>query len=193
MWRNVSWITLFVVFLLSSLHTWPADQSPYNLFFFFFLNPSELKCLNTASCSVQDGEIDAEELQRCLTQSGFTGSYTRKFTTLSLPRKRMIDFIIAALSRAILYRSVRINALKWFFKNSSWIAKECNMPSHALGFVVADSWTVRWGFPGGEVSNGLLNHHWNTLTMCAMFAGVCVSSCEKNDLSISKSTRLNSM
>nr|XP_020441746.1 grancalcin-like isoform X3 [Monopterus albus] len=24
----------------------------------------------------QDGEVDAEELQRCLTQSGFTGSYT---------------------------------------------------------------------------------------------------------------------
>lgn len=32
-------------------------------------------------CSVQDGEIDAEELQKCLTQSGFTGSYTRKFST----------------------------------------------------------------------------------------------------------------
>lgn len=29
---------------------------------------------------MQDGEVDAEELQRCLTQSGFTGSYTRKFT-----------------------------------------------------------------------------------------------------------------
>lgn len=32
------------------------------------------------SCSIQDGEVDAEELQRCLSQSGFTGSYTRKFT-----------------------------------------------------------------------------------------------------------------
>lgn len=28
----------------------------------------------------QDGEVDAEELQKCLTQSGFTGSYTREFT-----------------------------------------------------------------------------------------------------------------
>lgn len=31
----------------------------------------------------QDGEIDAEELQRCLTQAGFTGSYSRKFTLFS--------------------------------------------------------------------------------------------------------------
>lgn len=39
------------------------------------------------SCSVQDGEIDAEELQRCLTQAGFTGSYSRKFTAFSLTKE----------------------------------------------------------------------------------------------------------
>lgn len=32
-----------------------------------------------AFCFMQDGEVDAEELQRCLTQSGFSGSYSRKF------------------------------------------------------------------------------------------------------------------
>uniref|UniRef100_A0A3B5MUR3 EF-hand domain-containing protein n=1 Tax=Xiphophorus couchianus TaxID=32473 RepID=A0A3B5MUR3_9TELE len=32
----------------------------------------------------QDGEVDAEELQRCLTQAGFTGSYNRKFIYASL-------------------------------------------------------------------------------------------------------------
>ncbi|XP_031708011.1 grancalcin-like [Anarrhichthys ocellatus] len=40
-------------------------------------SPSESHAsLNVPSCSSQDGEIDAEELQRCLTQSGFTGSYS---------------------------------------------------------------------------------------------------------------------
>lgn len=29
---------------------------------------------------MQDGEIDAEELQRCLTQTGISGTYNRKFT-----------------------------------------------------------------------------------------------------------------
>lgn len=46
-----------------------ADQS---------LVPASNTWLNFASYSVQDGEVDAEELQRCLTQSGFTGSYSRK-------------------------------------------------------------------------------------------------------------------
>uniref|UniRef100_A0A673HMT4 EF-hand domain-containing protein n=1 Tax=Sinocyclocheilus rhinocerous TaxID=307959 RepID=A0A673HMT4_9TELE len=27
----------------------------------------------------QDGEVDAEELQRCLTQTGISGTYTRKY------------------------------------------------------------------------------------------------------------------
>lgn len=50
-----------------------ADQSPVSVSHMW---------LNFTSYSVQDGEVDAEELQRCLTQSGFTGSYSRKCDTL---------------------------------------------------------------------------------------------------------------
>lgn len=40
--------------------------------------------MSLAACSLQDGEVDAEELQRCLTQSGFTGSYSREFSATCL-------------------------------------------------------------------------------------------------------------
>lgn len=85
---NITLVVAYTATWVTSLHTWPAGQSPQKVFY----SCESHTWLNITSCSVQDGEVDAEELQRCLTQSGFSGSYTRKLPTL--PSTKEDDWLL---------------------------------------------------------------------------------------------------